>query len=232
MRVLESIYRNNFNSVNNPCIPDECTGLTLKINKGESMKRIFISLVLLVTFFTMAYSQYAESFFTSNPNYKQELEKSGAIQISIPASVNYKPLGTINWSEGFEGTTFPPTGWAVHQLDGGTNTWVRYTTTPIFGLASAAVRWESSTLSNDDWLVTPQFTVNPGAFLNFYAKRQSTTYADSVEIYYSTTGGVPPSGYTRLTTIMPAGTTHQNYSRFPLILYQVKMFIWLFVIKN
>lgn len=211
MRVLESIYRNNFNSVNNPCILDECTGLTLKINKGESMKRIFISLVLLVTFFTMAYSQYAESFFTSNPNYKQELEKSGAIQISIPASVNYKPLGTINWSEGFEGTTFPPTGWAVHQLDGGTNTWVRYTTTPIFGLASAAVRWESSTLSNDDWLVTPQFTVNPGAFLNFYAKRQSTTYADSVEIYYSTTGGVPPSGYTRLTTIMPAGTTPELF---------------------
>ncbi|MGB9665216.1 MAG: choice-of-anchor J domain-containing protein [Ignavibacteria bacterium] len=125
--------------------------------------------------------------------------------------MNYKPLGVINWSEGFEGTTFPPTGWAVHQLDGGTNTWIRYTTSPIFGTASAAVRWESSTLRNDDWLVTPQFTVNPGAFLNFYAKRQSTSYFDSVEIYYSTTGGVPPTGYTYLTTIMPAGTTPELF---------------------
>ncbi|MCR4417421.1 MAG: choice-of-anchor J domain-containing protein [Ignavibacteria bacterium] len=175
------------------------------------MKRVILSLVLLVTFFTMAYSQYAESFFTSNPNYKQELEKAGVAKFSIPATVNYKPLGVINWSEGFEGTTFPPTGWAVHQLDGGTNTWIRYTTSPIFGTASAAVRWESSTLRNDDWLVTPQFQVNPGAFLNFYAKRQSTSYFDSVEIYYSTTGGVPPTGYNYITTIMPAGTTPELF---------------------
>ncbi|NPV12108.1 MAG: T9SS type A sorting domain-containing protein [Ignavibacteria bacterium] len=175
------------------------------------MKRVILSLVLLVTFFTMAYSQYAESFFTSNPNYKQELEKAGVTKFSIPATVNYKPLGVINWSEGFEGTTFPPTGWAVHQLDGGTNTWIRYTTSPIFGTASAAVRWESSTLRNDDWLVTPQFQVNPGAFLNFYAKRQSTSYFDSVEIYYSTTGGVPPTGYNYITTIMPAGTTPELF---------------------
>ncbi len=67
----------NINSVNYPCILSGCTGLTKKENKGESMKRIILSLVLLITFFTMAYSQYAESFFTSNPNYKNELEKSG-----------------------------------------------------------------------------------------------------------------------------------------------------------
>lgn len=211
MKVLKSVCENNFNSVNNPCILHECTGLRLKINKGESMKRIFLSLVMIITFFTMAYGQYAESFFTSNPNYKQELEKSGANQISIPASVNYKPLGVINWSEGFEGTTFPPTGWAVHQLDGGTNTWIRYTTSPIFGTASAAVRWESATLANDDWLVTPQFMVNAGAFLNFYAKRQSTSYNDSVEIYYSTSGGVPPTGYNYITTVLPAGTTAELF---------------------
>ncbi len=193
--------------VNSPCIHKECTGLTINRKKGDTMRRVILSLVLLVSFLTLAYGQYAESFFTSNPNYKQELEKNRVISYSIPAIVNYKPLGVINWSEGFEGTTFPPTGWAVHQLDGGSNTWIRYTTSPIFGTASAAVRWESSTLPNDDWLVTPQFTVNPGAFLNFYAKRQSTTYFDSVEIYYSTTGGVPPTGYTRITTVMPTVTT-------------------------
>ena len=200
------------NEVNHPCIHNECTGLTCKTFKGEHMKKLYFFLaVLILVFVTEAYSQYSESFFSSNSNYKQELEKSGAKSYTIPATVNYKPLGVINWSEGFEDVTFPPSGWAVHQLDGGTNTWMRYTSTPIFGSASAAVRWESSTLSNDDWLVTPQFTVNPGAFLNFYAKRQSASYYDSVEIYYSTSGGTPPSGYNYITTIMPAGTTGELF---------------------
>lgn len=200
------------NEVNHPCIHTECTGLTCKIYKGEHMKKLYFFLtVLILAFVTEAYSQYSESFFSSNPNYKQELEKSGAKSYTIPATVNYKPLGEINWSEGFEDATFPPPGWAVHNLDGGNNTWIRYTSSPIFGSASAAVRWESSTLSNDDWLVTPQFTVNAGAFLNFYAKRQSTFYDDSVEIYYSTSGGVPPSGYNYITTIMPTGTTGELF---------------------
>lgn len=196
---------NNEISVNYPCIQSECTGLTIISKKGELMKRLFLSLVLLISFFTMAYSQYAESFFTSNPNYKEELEKNGSISFAIPATVNYKPLGVINWSEGFEATTFPPTGWSVHQLDGGSNTWIRFTTSPIFGTASASVRWESATLPNDDWLVTHQFLVNPGAFLNFYAKG-STTFRDSVEILVSTTGGTPPSGFTRIAAFRPTTT--------------------------
>ncbi len=189
-------------SVNYPCIQSECTGLTIISKKGEPMKRLFLSLVLLISFFNMAFSQYEESFFTSNPNYKQELEKNGSISFVIPATVNYKPMGVVNWSEGFEATTFPPTGWNVYQLDGGSYTWIRYTLSPIFGTASASVRWESATLPNDDWLVTHQFFVNPGSFLNFYAKG-STVYTDSVEILVSTTGGTPPSGYTRIAAFRP-----------------------------
>lgn len=80
---------------------------------------------------------------------------------------------------------FPPAGWAVHQLDGGANTWIRYTSSPIFGAASASVRWESASLANDDWLVTPSFLVDAADKLNFYAVG-SSTFVDSIIVYAST----------------------------------------------
>ncbi|MHC1739357.1 MAG: choice-of-anchor J domain-containing protein [Ignavibacteriaceae bacterium] len=110
--------------------------------------------------------------------------------------------GLVQWSEGFEGVTFPPTGWAVHALDGGLYTWERYASTPIFGTASAAVRWESSSLANNDWLVTPQFLVHGGDEFKFWGKG-STSFFDSVQIYVSTTGGVPPTGYTYIGSCRP-----------------------------
>jgi len=213
MTVSESYFKEN--SVNNPCIQPECTGLTIKSNKGELMKRVILSLVLLVSFFTMAYSQYAESFFTSNPNYKQELEKAGVTKFSIPATVNYKPLGVTNWSEGFEGTTFPPTGWAVHQLDGGTNTWIRYTTTPIFGTASAAVGGSA---------LQPVFTVihpNGGEVFNTNSKEiivwKTENYNGNVDILVSLDGvnyqplalNIPNNGF--YTTTTPNTTTNNGF---------------------
>ncbi|MBK7267882.1 MAG: choice-of-anchor J domain-containing protein [Ignavibacteriales bacterium] len=118
--------------------------------------------------------------------------------------------GIVKWSQGFEDATFPPTGWAVHQLDGGANTWLRYTSAPIFGTASASVRWESGTLANDDWLVTPSFLVDAADKLNFYAVG-SSSYTDSVIVYASTTGGVPPTGYTRIAAFRPLAAPAQRF---------------------
>ncbi|MBK7869087.1 MAG: choice-of-anchor J domain-containing protein [Ignavibacteriales bacterium] len=91
--------------------------------------------------------------------------------------------GIVKWSEGFEGTTFPPTGWAVHALDGGLYTWERYTSSPPFGVASAAVRWESTTLANEDWLVTPSFLVDAADKLNFYAVGSATYLIQSSFVF-------------------------------------------------
>ena len=130
-------------------------------------------------------------------------------QFGNPNTADYIPVrtnGIIKWSQGFEDATFPPAGWNVYNVDGGTQQWLRYTTTPIFGTASAAVRWESATLTNDDWLVTPQFLVDAGDTLKFWANMQSSSYVDSVQIYYSATGGTPPTNYNYITTIAPTTT--------------------------
>jgi hypothetical protein len=120
---------------------------------------------------------------------------------------------TPTWSEGFEGTTFPPLGWSVYNLDGGTQQWIRYTSTPIFGTASAAVRWESSTLANNDWLVTRHTSVSSASRLAFWAKRQSATYADSLIVWVSTSGSDPsnPANFTNVVARIAPDVTPQRY---------------------
>lgn len=164
------------------------------------MKKILKFLVLILFISTFAYSQ-DDQLTQEQKKYLDQFGNPTPAE-NIPTRLN----GIIKWSEGFENATFPPTGWNVYNLDGGTQQWARYTTTPIFGTASAAVRWESSTLTNDDWLVTPQFLVDNADTLKFWAKLQSSSYTDSCQIYYSTTGGTPPAGYNYITTIVPTTT--------------------------
>jgi hypothetical protein len=171
------------------------------------MRLAKLLLLFIISISSMLYSQVQE---VANNTILTQQEKVILDQMGIPTNnvrgtTNDPNRGIIQWSEGFEGTTFPPTGWTRHNLDGGTNQWDRYTSTPIFGTASAAVRWESSTLTNDDWLITHQFLVNSGDMLKFWAKG-SGTYFDSVQIYYSLTGGTPPTDYTHLVTYRPIAT--------------------------
>ncbi len=162
------------------------------------MKKLLYFLTLI--FFTVSFAQ--DDQLTQEQ--KQYLDQFGNPNVAeyIPVRTN----GLIKWSQGFEDATFPPVGWNVYNLDGGSQQWLRYTTTPIFGSASAAIRWESSTLTNDDWLVAPQFFVDAGDTLKFWAKMQSTSYTDSVQLYYSTSGGTPPTDYNYITTIVPTTT--------------------------
>lgn len=159
------------------------------------------------------YSQQTES--SVSPLSKEELDRIVKPSEQLLPTTNYQPKGVVRWSEGFEGTTFPPVGWTMFNLDAGTQTWARFTTRPIFGTASAAVRWETATLANDDWLITHRFVVDSGAILNFFATRQGTTFLDSVEVLFSSTASTPPVGFTKLATIMPAGITPEQF-RIPL----------------
>ena len=165
--------------------------------------------LFLVSFLTLnVLAQLVDTKVESKPTLTQD--QKVMLDQNTPY-VNPKTLpiegvkGVIQWSEGFEGATFPPTGWAVHALDAGLYTWERYASSPIFGTASAAVRWESSTLANDDWLVTPQFLVHGGDEFKFWGKGSSSFY-DSVQIWVSTTGGVPPTGYTYIGSCRPMAT--------------------------
>ncbi len=176
------------------------------------MKQIF--LVVFTVFFLagVAWSQTADKNNTGRTYTQAEKERLDMMGHPFTDGTGspHQTTGIIKWSEGFEGATFPPTGWAVHQLDGGANTWIRYTSTPIFGTASASVRWESASLANDDWLVTPSFLVSAADKLNFYAVG-SSSFVDSVIIHVSTAGGVPPTGYTRIAAFRPLAAPAQRF---------------------
>ncbi|AFH49422.1 Fibronectin type III domain protein [Ignavibacterium album JCM 16511] len=164
------------------------------------MKRLLIFFLMFL---------FARTLLIAQNDHLTQEQKLYLDQFGNPTVAENIPLrtnGIIKWSEGFEDVTFPPSGWNVYNVDGGTQLWIRNLTTPIFGSASASIRWESSTLTNDDWLVTPQFLVDAGDTLKFWAKMQSTSYTDSCQIFYSTTGGTPPTGYNYITTIVPATT--------------------------
>ena len=71
--------------------------------------------------------------------------------------------------EGFETTTFPPAGWARLHLST-SYTWARSTTSHNTGVACAYQRYGPSTITQNEWLVTPalDFTTLTNPKLEFY----------------------------------------------------------------
>jgi hypothetical protein len=98
--------------------------------------------------------------------------------------------------EDFEGT-FPPDGWTVVNNDGGSYTWVKSSSKPYSGSYHAESRYETSTLRNDDWLITPKLVIDSGTddAINFWYC--SSLSDDSLEVWLSTSGN-DPSDFTNL----------------------------------
>ena len=92
--------------------------------------------------------------------------------------------------EGFEGESFPPTGWL--SFDNGIGTAQSWTSSTVSNTGSTAayVRYENvSGGLAQDWLVTPQFTPGPlaGSTLRFFQRQSYTTnYGTSYYVYVST----------------------------------------------
>ena len=112
-------------------------------------------------------------------------------------------------SEGFEGS-FPPDGWTVLDQDGGGHTWEQYSSYAHSGSYAAACRWESYSLQNDDWLITPQLSVSSGDNISFWYRAYSSYYTEDVEIRVSTTGTNPSDFTDLLTTVSTSNTTYQQ----------------------
>jgi hypothetical protein len=84
----------------------------------------------------------------------------------VPLTGSGLPVGSL--IEDFTGTTFPPAGWLAINNDTGTKNWVRNTGKFNSAPASASSSWESSTITNNDWLISPKVTVSTGDDLTFY----------------------------------------------------------------
>ncbi len=109
-------------------------------------------------------------------------------------------LGTtpLPLAEGFEGSTFPPTGWAIGNPDNAT-TWAQSTTAGGFGQSSASAYMDNYTQQNIrgqfDYLYSPVLDFTQGItadskliFDYAYAQKRATS-RDSLFVQYSTDCG-------------------------------------------
>lgn len=99
-----------------------------------------------------------------------------------------------NLNEGFEDGIIPD-NWTIINADGGTQVWNAQTNNPHTGLYSARVRYETSSLNNDDWLITPPLHVTSATTdeISFWLRTYNATYADAWEVLVSTTNTNPAS---------------------------------------
>jgi hypothetical protein len=100
-------------------------------------------------------------------------------------------------AEGFEYlASYPPAGWARINNDGGTQQWGWFTSTTNprqmhSGRLFTANRYESSSLRNDDWLVTDAVTLpadpdDEADSLSFYYRVSNFGQAESLEVWAMT----------------------------------------------
>ena len=113
-------------------------------------------------------------------------------------------------NEGFEGTTFPPTGWSV--INGGdANTWDRNVSSYSHtGTACAAILW--SYTAHDDWLITPQLAPTTGdATFSFWA-RNVNSYIDLFNVKLFNSNNAQANFTVTLATNVGPGITYTLYT--------------------
>lgn len=140
-------------------------------------------------------------------------------------TVTVPPPPAYVWSEGFNAAAFPPEGWEINNVDGQVQTWIRSTTAPIFGAASASVLFESSTSRNDDWLITRRTLANLKSRVSFYAKRTQVGpqfWADTVRVKVSTTGTAPANFTDLIGKVLPSTVAAGQRYEFPLGQYNAQ----------
>ncbi len=131
---------------------------------------------------------YTVTLVATNTNGNNTKTQTNYITVS---GTNALPL-----AEGFDGTTFPPTGWAVNNPDAAT-TWARTTSASGFGTSTACAyvyNFNYNAPGQKDWLITPSYNftgVTSGRIKWDYAYRpyNQAGYEDSLEVLYSTNCG-------------------------------------------
>ena len=132
---------------------------------------------------------------------------------SFPWTENFETI----WQEGTNGQ-LAPNCWTAFDVNGDGDRWVRTTSSPISGSASATIYTDYNS-ANNDWLVSPLMELDGNKQVSFYVRNQSNTTSeqDEIAVYISdedlelsapssTTDDLP--GFTRLfQTVIPVGAT-------------------------
>ncbi len=182
------------------------------------MYKVF-SIVLLTVFLmvSFAFTQEAEPLPTDKEG--KIIEKASPVSIQDRINAYEQSRGKAMLNEGFESGAIP-IDWTILNEDGGTQVWEASTSQPYTGSYSARVRYETSSLDNDDWLITPPLNIQAGVedTLKFWVRTYSSTYSDSFEVRLSTTGTNPADFTTVLFDTVGNMGTYEQLS-FPLDAY-------------
>ena len=158
---------------------------------------------------TLAIFLMANAAFSQARNAVRDREKVTPFQIGLTQNVLpvVKSTSTTILSENFDAENFPPSGWTTANPDGGTG-WARLEvgTTPIPGWNSGIVTSPyagpgvvfctyitGGTISNDQYLITPQLALTAGQRLEFWMQKQPDSWNDEVQVLLSTTNNQPAS---------------------------------------
>ena len=156
------------------------------------MKKIIPVLLFLLNYLSVLYSQQLKKVDESKSPLK--------ININVPLDNQYK-VSASSFTESFESTTFPPTGWTILNGDGGSG-WSRQTSgSPLPGWTSGTISvpsgggtavayctWNSVTLFNNQSLITPLIQDIQSSDTLFFWMRNQIDVADSIYIHYSIDG--------------------------------------------
>lgn len=140
--------------------------------------------------------------FTWNPTSLGAMDIYGEVYVADDAEAGNNTTDPMAFNvyqegilfEGFEGGVIPA-NWTVLNADGGTQVWQAQTINPYSGTYAARVRYETSSLDNDDWLITPPLQVTSGTTdnISFWMRTYSSTSADHWQVLISTTDTNPAS---------------------------------------
>lgn len=134
-----------------------------------------------------------------------------------------------SFTQNFSAPTPPalPAGWMQNNVDGltvasqlsaynfGTNAWVtRDLQDGVYGKVAVSTSWYNPVGASNDWLITPNFTVPAGAFLDWDVLAPDPQFPDGYQVLLSTTGTLVANFTTTLfTTAAEASTwTHRTIS--------------------
>ncbi|MCX6164546.1 MAG: choice-of-anchor J domain-containing protein [Ignavibacteriae bacterium] len=117
--------------------------------------------------------------------------------------------------EGFENTTFPPSGWQNINVSGNVTWMIGYFAHS--GTQAAVCAWQTVGIG-EDWLITPRWNILAGDSLVFWLRPFYVGHPpDSLAVRVSTTDSVMPSFTTRILLLAegngyPTSTIYQRYS--------------------
>lgn len=154
------------------------------------MKKVFLLFVAIFTIGTMM-AQSTTTLQSENGVTSFRGQDPSTVVISQKHMQMATPKSALN--ESFEGTTFPPMGWSMIDVDGDGNVFFPYNTgsahTGMYSATSASWTSAAGALTPDNHLITPALIVGSGDTLSFWYAAQDPTYpSDKFQVLVSTTG--------------------------------------------